>query len=93
MTPAEEIRDRHKGAVRQSDWKHVQIIKHRGEYIRRYKSRPVPEDCRWFHPCEIEKIPEPARTKARQILKKHPRTRGIIAYMYPKPMPTYKPTN
>ena len=92
MTPTQEIIQLHKGAIRQAEWTQKTFYVVGGTPYPRFKKRPIPKDCKWYHPCEVEKIPEPARTQARKIIEKHPRTRGIIAWTNPSPMPTYKPT-
>lgn len=83
MTPTDEIRITHRGAVRQADWQDMRMSIHptTGEVRRVWKKRPVPEGCRWVHPCEIERLPELARKRAQEIMAKHPRTRGLIVYV------------
>lgn len=78
MTPTEEIRIRHKGVVRQSDWNTLILFRDGDQLVRAYRKRPIPSDCQWIHPCEIHRQPEPIRLRAEEIMKRHPRTRGLI---------------
>lgn len=75
MTATDEIRLIHRGAVRQSDWKTTFP----------FKRRPIPPLCQWVHPCELGRgrYPEASETRAREIMTRHPRTRGLILYVGP----------
>lgn len=82
MTPTQEIRLRHGGAVRQSDWKTPSPA---GQFKKPFRRRPVPPLCKWVHPCELGRgrYPEQSESRAREIMAKHPRTRGLILYVGP----------
>ena len=85
MSPTDQIRITHRGAIRASLW-----VDKRTRYDEVYLiKRPIPPDCREYMACEVERIPEPARTEARAILRKHPKTRKIIAWTNPHPLPEW----
>jgi hypothetical protein len=69
MTPTEEIRSTHRGAVRTSQW-----------ITPRRKTRPVPPGCRTVPVNATAGLPERTRARIAEIAAKHPRVRYVIAY-------------
>jgi hypothetical protein len=68
-----EILHRHGGAIQTSLWTSGNLDE--------TKRRPTPEGCRIIPARLANSLPEPARTRAQEILKKHPRVRQFIAYV------------
>ena len=69
MTPTEEIRIAHGGAVRTSKW-----------ITPRRKTRPVPLGCRIVSVTATAGLPDRTRARIAEIAAKHPRVRYVIAY-------------
>ena len=69
MTPTEEIRITHGGAVRTSQW-----------ITPRRKTRPVPPGCRLVSVTATAGLPDRTRARIAEIAAKHPRVRYVIAY-------------